>query len=100
MSRTKTVTENEDSENLDTVVETETQTENKAEETTETTAVEETKKESLQVEKVVEEKKMNLLQFLEQKKLSIYVIELMKKNFKMEFHTMSEWESILEKLLK
>nr|DAU31842.1 MAG TPA: hypothetical protein [Bacteriophage sp.] len=43
--------------------------------------------------------KISVIQYLENKPQSVYVAELMKKNYGMEFHSENEWDLLLQKLI-
>lgn len=111
MSRTKAETvevksaENEAiSENIEvseTVEKAET-VENPVETSSETVTEKEPEPGNEQAEETLSEKpaqKISVIQFLENKPQSIYVAELMKKNYGMEFHFEGEWDFILQKLI-
>lgn len=43
--------------------------------------------------------KISVIQYLENNPQSVYVAELMKKNYGMEFHSENEWNLLLQKLI-
>lgn len=79
---------------------------------TETNPIEESsaEKETVPVETVSENekqykedsesyRKISVIQYLELNPQSVYVAELMKKNYGMEFHSENEWDLLLQKLI-
>lgn len=100
MSRTKTETVDVESAGNETVsenIELSESVENSVETITETVAESET---------VISEKnnsempvKISVIQYLENKPQSVYVAELMKRNYGMEFHSENEWDLLLQKLV-
>lgn len=102
MSRTKAETVDVESAENETVsenIELSESVENSVETNSET--VTEKEPETAMPEKNVSEipVKISVIQYLENKPQSVYVAELMKKNYGMEFHSENEWDLLLHKLI-